>query len=341
MDGRYSNAMERIALLAGGNSAERQVSFASGQQVAIALALAGYEPVLIDPAEVALRTIDWPSFDCCFIALHGGAGEDGRVQAELEAIGIPYTGSRPATSRLAMSKSAAKERFAGHDVPTPPFVRIDRHEKDAARQLESLRYPLVIKPDGQGSSLGVQIAEAPGDLQRCLGVAAEFDSKLIAERWIDGREFTIALLGRDPLPLIEIIAPQSVFTYDAKYASRRTEYRFDSDLQPSVVARLYDTAISAAEALGTAGLVRVDLMLDRQNQPWVLELNTIPGMTAQSLVPRAAAAAGIGLPSLVTWIVRDAVHWHKQVGRSILPIERTSSMERAHSTSRIRDYVLQ
>jgi D-alanine-D-alanine ligase len=317
MDGRFSNVAQRIALLAGGESTEREVSFASGQQVALALALAGYEPVLIDPAETNLRDVDWPSFDCCFVALHGGAGEDGRIQAELEAIGIPYTGSGADVCRLAMSKNAAKRQFDVCGVPTPPYVAFNR--RDFARaaattkltsRLAALQYPLVIKPDGHGSSLGVHVAHEPSDLQRCLAAASEFDSELIAETWIDGREFTIALLGRDVLPMIEIVAPQQVFSYEAKYASAKTQYRFDSELPPGVARKMYETAIAAAESLGTAGLVRVDFMLDRQNNPWVLELNTIPGMTARSLAPRAAAAAGFDMPTLVDWMIRDAMRRH-------------------------------
>jgi D-alanine-D-alanine ligase len=317
MDGRFSNVAQRIALLAGGESTEREVSFASGQQVALALALAGYEPVLIDPAETNLRDVDWPSFDCCFVALHGGAGEDGRVQAELEKIGIPYTGSGPNACLLAMSKSDAKRQFDACAVPTPwhvafnhcNFVTAAARAKLVSR-LAPLQYPLVIKPNGHGSSLGVQVARELNDVPRCIAAASEFDSELIAETWIDGREFTIGLLGRDVLPMIEIVAPQRVFSYEAKYASAKTQYRFDSELSPGVARKMYETAIAAAEALGTAGLVRVDFMLDRQDNPWVLELNTIPGMTARSLAPRAAAASGFDMPTLVDWMVRDALRRH-------------------------------
>ena len=317
MDGEFSSVAERIALLAGGESTEREVSFASGQQVALALALAGYEPVLIDPAEKNLRDVDWPSFDCCFVALHGGGGEDGRVQAELETIGIPYTGSDPNACRLAMSKSGAKRQFEACGVPTLPHIAFECRDfstaaamEKLANRLASLQYPLVIKPDGHGSSLGVQIAHEPSDLPSCLCAAAEFDSDLTAETWIDGREFTIALLGRDPLPMIEIVMPQQVFSYEAKYASAKTPYRFDSGLSPDLARKMYQIAIAAAESLRTASLVRVDFMLDRLDNPWVLELNTIPGMTARSMAPRAAGAAGFDMPALVDWMIRDAMRRH-------------------------------
>ncbi len=310
MDGTLSENARRIALLAGGDSAEREISLASGQQVAIALALAGYEPVLIDPAEIELDAIDWPSFDVCFIALHGGAGEDGRVQRQLERWNIPYTGSDSAASRLAMSKAAAKQKFLECGVPTLPFVAIEANQQRLDEPL-MLGFPLVIKPESQGSSLGVAIANRPEDLQRCIAMSAEFGRKLMAEPFVAGREFTVSLLGRDPLPMIEIISPQPVFTYDAKYSNPNTNYRFEFSMPAAVERELYDAATNAAEALGTACLTRVDLMLDRDHRPWVLEVNTIPGMTARSLAPLAARAAGLEMPTLVDWMVRDAIHRHQ------------------------------
>jgi D-alanine-D-alanine ligase len=346
MDGTANIIAQRVAVLVGGDSAERDISLASGQQVAVALALAGYEPVLIDPAEIELASVDWPAFDVCFIALHGGAGEDGRVQKLLQHWGVPYTGSGPTASRLAMNKSAAKQRFLKCGVLTLPFIGfeasqfpreaagwpgLDRREAPVTAnrgfgcasspghpnlleslnvlvdELNPLGYPLLIKPESQGSSLGVTIANGPNDVRRCVQMASEFDSGLIAEPLVAGREFTVSLLGREPLPMIEIVSPQPVFTYDAKYSSATTEYRFEFALPATVERQLYDAAIQAAESLGTTGLVRVDLMLDRQQRPWVLEVNTIPGMTSRSLAPRAAHAAGIDMPTLVDWMVREAV----------------------------------
>jgi D-alanine-D-alanine ligase len=320
MDGNSFNSGLRIALLQGGDSAEREISLASGQQTALALALAGYEPVLIDPADLDLTAIDWPSFNVCFLSLHGGAGEDGRIQQALEKGGVPYTGSSPHASHLAMSKAAAKARFEQCGVPTLPSVTfpaaellasnfVDRASPghDLPRRLTALGFPLVIKPESQGSSLGVNIAARPHDLHRCVKMAAEFDDLILAEPFVSGREFTISLLGRDPLPMIEIVSPQPLFTYEAKYAHPKTEHRLDPGLPAAVEAALYRAAINAADALGTAGMVRVDIMLDQNCSPWVLEVNTIPGMTARSLSPRAAKAAGIEMPDLVDWMVRDAL----------------------------------
>ena len=278
MDGNYSYFARRVAVLYGGDSAEREVSLASGQQAALALSLARHEPVLIDPAEIELHNVHWAGFDVCFIALHGGAGEDGRIQAELDRLGVCYTGSSSAACGLAMRKSAAKRRFSDCRVPTPTWFAVAAKSPHA--DWSGVALPVVIKPNSQGSSLGVSIAHSAGDLQRCIATASQYDSELIAEMFIAGREFTISVLGRDPLPLLEIVTPSPIFSYDAKYSSRATEYRFDSKLSAPIEAELYRAAITAADALGTAGLVRVDLMLDGQNRPWVLEVNTIPGLTA-------------------------------------------------------------
>ena len=276
MDGKLQIDARRIALLAGGESAEREISLASGKQAAAALHDAGYHPVP-DRSRVARleHSIDWDSFDACFIALHGGAGEDGRVQAVLEQFGVPYTGSDSAASPLAMNKSAAKDRFLACGVPTLPFVVWPASEQ----QLAALDWPLIIKPESQGSSFGLGVARNSTELQNCLAAASQFDSRILIEPFIAGREFTVSLLGRDPLPIIEIVAPHKLFCHDAKYSNPDTEFRLSTGLPAHVEAELYRAAIAAAEALNTAGLVRVDLILDEQNRPWVLEVNTIPGLT--------------------------------------------------------------
>jgi D-alanine-D-alanine ligase len=322
MDGNSSFSDRRIALLAGGDSPERDVSIASGREVTLALTNTGYDPTIIDPAACDLACIDWSSFDICFLALHGGAGEDGRIQTRLEQWDIPYTGSDPAASKLAMSKAAAKRQFEAWGVPTPSYILLSSTEIEAVaaqpgvlnnpllRQLQPLGFPIICKPESQGSSLGVNIAHKPEEIFRHLATAAQFDNSVLVEPLVTGREFTISLLGREPLPMIEIVAPRKLFTYEAKYSDPQTEYRLDVNLPGHIEAHLYRTAIAAAAALGTAGLVRVDLMLDQNNCPWVLEVNTIPGMTKRSLSPRAARAAGIEMPALVDWMLRDAINRH-------------------------------
>jgi D-alanine-D-alanine ligase len=296
----------RVVVLAGGDSPEREVSWCSGRSVAAALEAGGHRTSLIDPAECLLDDGPWSEVDACFIALHGGAGEDGRVQHQLERLGVSYTGSGVEASRLAMSKSASKKRFAAQGVPTPPHVSIAERERPAeiARRVAHLNYPLVIKPDAQGSSVGVAIAEGPAQLAQALDLARCVGGPCLAEPLVRGREFTVALIDDVPLPTIEIVTPEPVFSFDAKYHSSLTEYRFDFQLPEAHRDSVQQAAVSAAGALGTAGLARVDVMLSADGRAWVLEVNTIPGMTAKSLAPLAAARSGIGMPELCEMLVR-------------------------------------
>jgi D-alanine-D-alanine ligase len=295
-----------IVVLSGGDSAEREVSLRSGNAVAAALAAGGHQVTRIDPLQCDLERVDWSLFDVCFVALHGGAGEDGRVQQQLEQIGVPYTGSGPQASRRAMSKSASKRLFHEHGVPTPPHVRINERDSadDIAARVAPLGFPLIIKPDGQGSSLGVATANTPADLLRAAAQSLAYGRLAIAEPLVAGREFTVAVLDEQALPLIEIIAPDRVFSYDAKYHSSRTETRFDFALSAAKRAEVSSAAVAAAAALGTRGLVRVDVMLGDDGQPWVLEVNTIPGMTARSLAPQAALRAGLEMAELCDLLAR-------------------------------------
>ncbi len=296
----------RAIVLAGGQSAERDVSLSSGRCVAAALGDAGHQVTLVDPAEVDLDRFDWTAVDGCFIALHGGAGEDGRIQSRLESLGVCYTGSRPAESRLAMSKTDSKRRLIERAIPTPAFRSLsDDVPFDALlRQVAALGPRLVVKPDRQGSSLGVGFAENPSQLAVCIDCAKTYGDRLLVETEIVGRELTVAVLGRRALPVLEIIAANSFYDYQAKYHRTDTDYRFETGLSEAVLAEVQLLAVAAAEAIGTVGLVRVDLMLDRQYRPWVLELNTVPGMTDRSLAPRAAARVGIEMPELCDRLLR-------------------------------------
>lgn len=296
----------RVAVLAGGETAEREVSLRSGHSVAQALAAAGHQARLIDPADYPLGAVSWSAFDACFIALHGGAGEDGRVQHQLEHLGVPYTGSGPEASRLAMSKSAAKRRFAVHEVPTLPYEPIDEHEAlhQVAARVARLGYPLVVKPDAQGSSVGVAVAHEIDQLPLALAEARCLGGACLAEPLVCGREFTVALLDDAPLPTIEIVTPERIFSYDAKYHSSLTEYRFDFQLADALRDDIQRAAVGAARALGTCGLARADVMLAADGRAMVLEVNTIPGMTPRSLAPLAASRAGIEMPELCEGLVR-------------------------------------
>lgn len=311
---RSTSASERrrplnLVVLAGGDSAERDVSLRSGAAVAKALVVAGHSVQTVDPADGPLAERDWRGVDACVIALHGGAGEDGRVQQTLEDLRIPYTGSSPAASRLAMSKSQSKLRFADEGVPTTPFVLLGPEVSacEAADRVASLGYPLVVKPDNQGSSIGVAVVNRPAELAAALGEARRHDANCIAEPLIVGREFTVAVLGDRALPLIEVVSPERFFSYTAKYQSSLTEYRFDFELLPRQRVEVLHAAVAAARALGTAGLVRVDVMLSSAGEVWVLEVNTIPGMTVRSLAPLAARQAGLEMPELCDLLVRDCL----------------------------------
>ena len=306
---RQGSSLLRVALLAGGDSAERKVSLASGAQVAAALEARGHAVDSFDPAETPLKQICWGRYDICFIALHGGAGEDGRVQAELEELVVPYTGSGPKASRLAMSKSAAKRRFERRNVPTAAAVTFEATElfSDVASRVSRIGYPIVVKPDGQGSSLGIGLAADERQLAARAIDASRYDSRLLAERHIEGREFTVAVLGRRALPLLEIVAPGGWFDYRAKYESDATAFRFDVGLPEATVENVEAVAVAAAAALGTSGLVRVDLLLDRLGRPWVLEVNTVPGLTSHSLAPKAAARAGYDFAALCEWMLADGL----------------------------------
>jgi len=298
----------RVIVLAGGDSAERQISLASGAFVVRALQAAGHHAWWVDPRRTPLESLDRAHFDCCFIALHGGPGEDGRMQQRLDRLGIPYTGSRPAGSQLAMSKSAAKQRFIAAGVPTPPYAtfEVGAPVDQIAAAVAQLGYPLIIKPDAQGSSLGVSRLDAPGEFANAVREVSRLDSLAIAEPYIAGREFTVAVLDGVALPAIEIICTGELFSYDAKYRDDRTEHRFDT-LPAVQAAGLEAIAVEATLALGVSGLSRVDILVDARERPWVIEINTSPGMTDRSLAPLAAARAGLPMPALCELLVERSL----------------------------------
>jgi D-alanine-D-alanine ligase len=208
-----------IAVLAGGDSAEREVSLESGTNVLAALEAAGHATAAIDPSQCDLAEIAWSRFDACFVALHGGSGEDGRLQRRLELLRVPYTGSGPDACRLAMSKSASKERFLQAGLPTLDYLLVAASDDPQAVLARAARlpYPLIAKPDSQGSSLGVGVARTPDELPQRIAQAGKFDSYVLIEPYVKGREFTVTLVGREVLPTAEIVSSRGVFDYTAKY----------------------------------------------------------------------------------------------------------------------------
>jgi len=290
----------RVAVLSGGDSDERLISLRSGAAVQAALAERGHLAVPLDPALVDLTSVDWTQFDVAFLALHGRYGEDGQVQRVLEQAGIPFTGSDSQASHLAFSKSAAKERFFQCGIPTPPYGLL--HCADDPLRVERLvaeiGYPLVVKPDAQGSSLGVSIVRDPADLPQALRRCFDYDQFGLVEQAILGTEWTVGLLDDLVLPPLQIETPREFFDYQAKYHDDATRYHFGENWPRGDVQQIADVAAAACRALGVKGLARVDLRVDARHQPWVLEVNTIPGLTDHSLVPKAAARIGIDFAEL-------------------------------------------
>ena len=301
-----SNSM-RIAVLAGGDSDEREVSLKSGLAVAGALSSCGHRVLHLDPAIVEMTGVDWSQFDVAFVALHGRFGEDGQVQQILDEAGMPYTGSDAVASRLAFSKSSAKERFMHFGVATPRYTLIHYNDDTdrISRKVAEIGYPLVVKPDTQGSSLGVSIVRNPGQLPAALRSCFQFDGLGLLEAMIDGTEWTVGLIDRQTLPAIKIETNREFYDWQAKYEDDDTRYLFDADVPRPIVENIERTGLNACEALGTKGLARVDLRVDANHQPWVLEVNTIPGFTDHSLLPKAAARQGIDFPTLCDRIVRS------------------------------------
>ena len=296
----------RVAVLAGGDSDERTISLQSGAAVQQALTSRGHLALHLDPSIVDLVGVDWSQFDVAFLALHGQFGEDGQVQQILDEAGIPFTGSSAAASRLAFSKSAAKERFLQFGVPTPAYSLL--HYTDDANRIRSVTdeigYPLVVKPDCQGSSLGISIVRSPAELPQAIKLCFQFDSFAVIEAAIIGTEWTVGLLDELVLPLIRIETDREFFDWHAKYEDDSTRYVFDFQLPRAVTDSIEEAARGACRSLGTRGLVRADLRLDETLHPWVLEINTVPGFTSHSLVPKAAARMGIEFGELCERAIR-------------------------------------
>jgi D-alanine-D-alanine ligase len=313
-----------IAVLAGGRSAEREVSLKSGSAVAAAIRAGGHTVFELDPAREDLSTIDWcrmpvgrageertVSIDCVFIALHGSFGEDGQVQRLLEAQDVPYTGSNAEASALAFSKWAAKQRFLSHGVPTPAAVRISTTDPPgfAYSAASAIGYPLVVKPDKQGSSIGVTIVPSRAHLGAALSNCFRFDSSGLLEAAVLGEEWTVAVIDGEPLPPIRIGTSREFYDYTAKYAADDTQYQFENTSGP-LIDSLSKLGQAACQAVGCDGIARVDLRLNADGNPSVLEVNTIPGMTDHSLVPKAAARVGMSMTALCERAIDSALMAH-------------------------------
>jgi D-alanine-D-alanine ligase len=295
----------KVAVLLGGKSAEREVSLKSGGMVLAALRKKGVDAHPFDPKEKDLLELVKERFQRVFIALHGRFGEDGTVQGVLEWLGIPYTGSGVLASALAMDKVRTKRLWAADGLPTAPYEVLgkDTNLKAVAKKLG---VPLFVKPASEGSSVGMTKVKRAGDLEEAYALAVNYDPVVIAEKFIDGAELTVAILGERVLPIIRIETPREFYDYEAKYIANDTRYLIPCGVSEKKEKELQAICLKAFRALGCRGWGRVDLMLDKRGRPYLLEVNTSPGMTDHSLVPMAARAVGISYEDLCVQVLEMA-----------------------------------
>jgi D-alanine-D-alanine ligase len=332
----------KIAVLMGGTSAEREVSLATGVEIARALRECGHEVVAIDTAngrligsgpaadqvasavgatpparnrlaavsanEIAPGLREMPEVrdtNAVFIALHGGAGEDGRLQALLDLVGVPYTGSGPLGSALAMDKLVSKQLFCHAGIPTPPWLIAPTEIPSIETELGG--FPVVVKPSHEGSTVGVSVVKSGGDLEAAIGEAAAFDGPVLIEGYIPGRELAVGVLGDEALPIVEIRPSHEIYDYECKYTKGMSSYEVPAPIAPHQTEEVQALAVQAHRILRLSGYSRVDFRLDEESRPWCLEANSLPGMTATSLLPKAAAAAGTSFDRLCERIVQLAL----------------------------------
>ena len=301
----------KIGVLMGGPSTEREISFKSGNAVYEALRRQGIEAVSIDITtdnpEDNFGLITSFGIDCAFLALHGRFGEDGTIQELLERMGIPYTASGVQASKLAMDKIASRRLFieAGLSVPLCLVLNRNTYTRSDTDKLK-LPLPVVVKPASHGSSIGLSIVDRKEELSAAIEIAFRYDERILVEEYIRGREITVGILDEQALPVIEIMPHKRFFDYEAKYKAGLTEYIVPAVLASEVVTEAQRAGITAHRSLGCFGCSRVDMLLDEKNRPFVLELNSIPGLTPTSLLPKAAKAAGIDFFQLCVTLIKLA-----------------------------------
>jgi D-alanine-D-alanine ligase len=311
--------MSRVAVLKGGRSLERQVSLKSGARVEDALERLGHEVIPIDVGADLVDRLSKASPEIAFVALHGRDGEDGTVQELLEVMGIPYTGSGVSACIRTADKVLAKRAMHDHGIPTPDFYAFSEtafKELGAAQALpaieERLQFPIVVKPAGQGSALGIKFAQTPADVPAALVAAFSYDRKVLLERYVSGRELAVSIIERDggpeALPIVEAVPQQEDFyDFESRYEIGRTRFVCPAELDVAVSSRAGEIALEVYRLLGCSGFARVDLMLESgAGELYVLEANTVPGLTETSLLPQAADAAGIGFDQLIERVLEAA-----------------------------------
>ena len=300
----------KVGVLFGGRSAEREISILSGTGVLQALQSRGIDAHGFDPAERTLAELAAEKFDCVFIALHGRYGEDGSLQGALEQLGIPYTGSGVMASSVGMDKITTKIIWLSKGIPTPRYATVTPGD-DLDKVVAELGLPLIVKPPLEGSTIGITKVEKAEEFEAAVALAAGFDEVILAEEFVTGREFTVAVLGTGKharaLPIVEIVAPEGNYDYQNKYFKDDTQYHCPAQLPAALTAEIQKHAVDAYRALGCEGWARVDVLVRESDmRPFLLEVNTSPGMTGHSLVPMAARAVGLSYEDLCVEILRSA-----------------------------------
>lgn len=296
---------KKIGVLAGGVSSEREVSLRSGNAVYKVLSESGYNVVFIDTKANLYESLIKNNIELAFISLHGGYGENGAIQGFLEFIGIPYTGSGIMASALAMDKEASKKIFQYHKIPTSMFKVFEQNNLD----LSQIDFPLpyIVKPTMEGSSIGVSIVKTKKEINNAIHSAFKYGKKIIIEKYIEGKEIQIAVLGQKTLGGVEIRPSKEFYDYEAKYTTGLTLYILPPQVDKEIYNTLKINALKAHQALGCKGATRVDFILDKNNIPYILEVNTIPGMTEISLLPQIAQEAGLNFLSLTEEMIKSAL----------------------------------
>jgi D-alanine-D-alanine ligase len=314
----------RIGVLMGGRSSEREVSLRTGAAVHRALCRRGYDAVTIDVGPTLSRDLQDQKIAVAFLALHGPGGEDGSIQGFLETLGIPYTGSGVHASAVGMHKVTTKTLLAAHGIPVPAGFVIKRGERVLRAQAwrsAKLRWPVVVKPASEGSTIGVSIVKKPAQWDEAVALAHRYDRDAMVEAYIPGHEITVSLLGRQDeapliLPAVEIVAPDGFYDFSAKYEKGKTRYLCPAPLSAAITKQIRKLALQTFDVLGCAGAARVDFRITPRGRPFVLEINTVPGMTETSLLPMAAAQAGIDYEELTECILESAITRMSQTGHA-------------------------
>jgi D-alanine-D-alanine ligase len=298
----------KVGVICGGISSEREISLKTGEGIFNALKSIGYNAEYIDFKGDNISV--FKNIDIAFLALHGKYGEDGTVQGVLELLKVPYTGSGILASSLAIDKIFSKKIFNFEEIPTPNYIGLNLNgsiniEKIKNDVIEIIGYPLVVKPSKEGSTIGITIVQDDTDLEDAINFAKIYDRSILLEKFISGKQITVSLIGDKPvaLPLIEIKPKSGFYDFKSKYTAGLTEYITPAIVESNLSEKIKELAVKTHNCLGCYGISRVDLMLDENDNPFILEINTMPGMTATSLVPKAAAAAGISFEKLVEIIL--------------------------------------